>query len=522
MRRLKMAAIACCLASGTSTPALCAPKSAPPAPRTTEECMNQWRSLMSDPRPDNKGNGLPPDEMCQNSKKLPADEGRCKKIIEEVLKAYTDAETSVKSLCALVPRAYESRCNNQGDCQAGTSEFQKEYAAAIDRHNKNVRSLITRMDEMAKLGLNTSEQFAHDLQEMKSSIDFRMNTETSRRHGGATIADALRNHSGQDVETVMRILDHARKTSEISQAEIEQTIKSPYIFETLQASAVALDQKRDLEAYSRNLAQQSAEAQRISAVAQSSTNDMNSINGSTDGITLPSSLPGMPTASPGAVAGGLAIPAYQAGAFPSENEIAAPGTRAGNALASTRTYGEGVGALGAGTSLKRNASDGATVAQAKADSANDGSAASSNAPGTAKPKESLREALRLRMAKRGSASGDDFGAEATSGSKRKGGYALGPDGKPLVGASELDPNDPNAGRMPPMMMQNSETEGAVRAMVDDFERSLGGGRGPASVSDVANDILPSNTPSLFLRLKEVHVRCVKRGCVGQTRGKESI
>jgi hypothetical protein len=501
-------------------------------PKTTAECMSQWRGLMADPRPDSKGNGLPPDKMCENSRRLPADEGKCKMIYEEVLKAYTEAERSVKTLCDLVPQAYAARCDGQGTCQSGPSAFHEKYASALQTHNDNVRSLITKMDEMAHVGLNQSEKFANDLKELKGAMDPRLNTETARRHGGATVTDALRNHSGQDAEAVLRILQRARETSTISQSEIERSIKSPYIFESMQASAVALDQKRDLEQYSQSLAQQRTEAARVAATTQARSTDMSSVNGSGNGINLPSGMPAIPmAAAPAASGGDISVPsgsAYTPGAYASAGGIEAPAPGGGlrNSLAAGRVYGAGVGATSVGTSGTGSGSAGGVVASLAAETIGAGTAASSSPQTTAasRPGGSLRDSLRARLAARNGGGIGEGGEGAIASAGRRGGYATGPDGKPLVGAAELDPNDPNAGRMPPMAMQNSETEDAVKALVSDFENSMGGGAGrsPASESDISNAILASDTPSLFLRLKEVHVRCVKRGCVTQLHGKGKI
>ena len=499
-------------------------------PRTTAECMSQWRGLMADPRPDNKGNGLPPDKMCENSRRLPADEGKCKMIYEEVLKAYSEAERSVKSLCDLVPQAYAARCDGQGGCQQGTAAFQEKYAAALQTHNDNVRSLITKMDEMANVGMNQSEQLANDIKELKGAMDPRLNTETARRNGGSTVTEALRNHSGQDAEAVLRILQRARETSTISQSEIERSIKSPYIFESMQASAVALDQKRDLEQYSQSLAQQRTEATRVASTTQARSTDMSSVNGSGNGINLPSGMPAIPmAAAPAASGGDISVPsgsAYTPGAYASASGIEAPSPGGGvkNSLSTGMVYGAGMGATNVASSGTGSGSTGAVVASLPTDPAGNGTAASTspNTTAASKPGGSLRDSLRARLAARNGGIIGEGAEGAIASAGRRGGYATGPDGKPLVGAAELDSNDPNAGRMPPMAMQNSETEDAVKALVSDFESSLGGGRSPASEADVSNAILASDTPSLFLRLKEVHVRCVKRGCVTQLHGKGKI
>lgn len=497
-----------------------------PAPRTTAECMSQWRSLMADPRPDRHGNGLPPDDMCQNSRRLPADEGRCKKIYVEVINAYTEAETSVKKLCNLVPRAYAAQCDNQGDCLRATTAFQREYSAAIREHNENVRNLINRMDESAKLGMDASEQFAHDLKELKASTDMTISTETARRHGGSTIADALRNHSGQDAETVLRILQRARETSTISQQEIEQSIASPYVFESLQASAAALDQKRDLEEYSKSLSEQGAAVSRMAETGGGRGVSMSSVNGSGESSILPSGLPALQLAAPalGTTGGDVTAPAS---AYPSTSATAyvddaeAPSAR--RTPAARNQLGKGVSGTEVSATGKGVGVDGALVAATDSPSA-DGTAASSAGPtaGPGRTGPSIRDTLKARLARRAAALGEGVSGEDGARAGNRAGYAIGPDGRPLIGGATLDPDDPNAGRMPPMTMQNSETEDAVKALVNSFENSLGGGRSPASEIDGGNEILARDTPSLFLRLKEVHVRCVKRGCVTQVQGKGKI
>jgi len=499
------------LAGATGTPAVTPPYV---AARTERECMDQWRRWIPDPRPRaGTDEGLPPEKMCENSSQLPADGGRCKEIYEAILAAYSNAESSVQKVCALVPKAYAAQCDSQGKCLRGTAEFQQEYATNLSIHEKYVTQLIEEMDRMAKLGLETTEQYANDLKEFKASPDKTQATEKARRHGSGTIADAIEKHDGQDAESVLALLQKVRNSSTITDQELDR-VRSPYVFEQLQASATAFDQKRDLEEYARSLRSQQREAQsHATKIGQQSTN-MNSMSQSStpSGLNIPSAASAVASGPVGST--GYPVPQFSGGsAYPEgiEAKLASgPKARASSETASRGSTGNLLDlSIGAGKAS-------AVAAIAPAGSTAGSSAGEVNVSNASVPvKGSLRDELRARLARQRAATGAGKDDGASVGSDKEKAIAAGKkeaaEKEVLAASGEQFDNS----RIPAMLL-NSENEGAVKDLVNDFERSMSGDRSPASIdAQGGNEILTSESPSLFLRLKEVHERCLKRGCVAK-------
>jgi hypothetical protein len=255
--------------------------------------------------------------------------------------------------------------------------------------------------------------------------------------------------------------------------------------------------------------------------------DMNSVsNGGSSINDVPSSvslppMAGAPAAmnAPDSMAAYAPAPSLPGAAPDSQYEIHNGSTRPTSAFRSASA-----GAVGSANQLSPSTSAADARAKlAETATAGDGTV---NLTGASSPRAaSLRDTLRNRMGRAGasaSTSASDGGggtALSTAAVKdRKTARATGGS----VEAGLHEEFSAESGRMPPMAMQNSETASAVRELVDDFERSLGADRSPASVqAQDADVILSSESPSLFLRLREVHERCLKRACV-ITSGKGKI
>jgi|GEM_PF-4062671 len=485
-----------------------------PPPKTVNECLEQWRSRIADPRPNGKY-GLPPDQMCQNSMQITADQGRCKKIYEAVIEAYNNAAGSVKMVCELVPQAAAAKCDGQGNCVGGTAEFRKKYAENLEIHYGYVDELVKKMDEMGKLGLEVSEQYAADLREFKAAPDPTQPSDKARGHGGATAAEALRNHAGQDAESILNLIQKARQYSTITQNEVDR-MKSPYVFEQLQASATAFDQKRDLQEYAESLRNQQREAASQAVRLEQQSSNMNSL---TQASTLPAlgALGALP--SPGSVTGSAensaAYPVAQlSGSTPPPLTEVDASNQAGTPRA--RSVRAPIAAASAANQLAGATKVGGVVVAEGALASAPGAAAALNSTTASMPGgSSLREELRNKLARNSRSFRGMGGAEGATLSTGKEGRSA---AARAEAANEVLAETGSQFESAPIeaaMMKNSETEGAVKDMVNSFQNSLGD-RSPASNdTESGNEILTSESPSLFLRLKEVHVRCVKRGCVGR-------
>jgi hypothetical protein len=145
---------------------------------------------------------------------------------------------------------------------------------------------------------------------------------------------------------------------------------------------------------------------------------------------------------------------------------------------------------------------------------------------TTESSSNLRSSLRDQLARLGAGSstgsssmlpgGGKSGEGGTGGADSgKGTSAGGGIGSAGAGGSEGEGDFQAFGSSlgnPKVELSSSETDDSVKKLMEDFENSEGDGRDLASVME-GSGIGEIDGPSLFERLRQVHDRCMQRGCV---------
>jgi len=207
------------------------------------------------------------------------------------------------------------------------------------------------------------------------------------------------------------------------------------------------------------------------------------------------------------------------------------GNSAGSTANSNGTTAVGANPTAGGTSLLgKNGTNGIqnldTTSTATGTTSNDRSGSS------ATKGSSLREALRERLSQSmaessggggGSTSATNAGAAGGGTGSNASSGAVTPDllpmSMPIASDNVLEASSASVGGdlgNTDFSLAGSETDAAVKGMLKDF--GVGGAddhsaRGPASEAKSAPEILASDSPSLFMRTREVHQRSLKKGLV---------
>jgi hypothetical protein len=486
---------------------------------------------------------MTPENSCQENEKLPIDNGRCHAVYTKLQEVYRNAQNRLKQHCAEAPKLLENynNCANNtasANCTQQQTNLQDQAKTFVDEHRANIQMLQTELDNAHKQGVDAAKQIAENIKDLEQVPVEKRNEESvaAADAGAKSTNQAIHQvHSGQKAAELIQIIEQVRNASSISGDDVGRVDSLPAM-EVLTGAQMAKDLKADLSEFDRKLAQQQSDLKGASqktgnSVERHATLTDNTTKADAAGATAVAANSAGAAASSMAGAGGAAANAFGSaaggatgysgyGSSESEYEYnnSVSNAASGNLVAS-KSGKNGTAKVATATSL-----EGKKVANLEGTQTSTGT---SKLPGD-------RSALRDRLKQRLNAGSEGESANGET-SQAKTGTKIGADGKPIANSTrklgaganlsseELSLLTPgtrlgNQG----FSLQGSETDASVQELVRDFEGHLEGeGRGLASEqknSTNFDDIGSENGADLFLRMKDVFERCLKRGCVSASRG----
>jgi hypothetical protein len=508
--------------------------------------------------------GVKPNDPCPEQDLYDAQERKCSTNLDKLRDIDKELRAIMKEKCENAAEIEKLAAGNNGqqkDSQDGSSDVYKKGKNINDREFTKLGELKGQVKKMRAFYAEIAEgakQIQQKVNERASGDPTGKDEHTDKlREAGSHRGEAPSNNQQAKsffkdaLGNVANLVSKAR-SSGISRSEAEQ-IKTPLTAEPLKIAAATTDWEKQIEARQKVVQSQGMLYQQNNATTTGRSSGLGDANKDSTGGQAASSS-GSGSGSGGSDAAGSMGQAAQAMQAASGLAGAAGGGGASSSAADSGAGGYSSGAYDTGGSYSPGATAAETSTGGALSNTKGGQSSLKNKDGVGKidnleslvktdgktgtgitgssstKGSSLREALRERLnqsigesqsgggttgASMAEGGGGGTGSSASSG-------AVTPDLLPASTSVASDnPLEASTGSVggdlgnTDFSLAGSETDAAVKGMLKDFGvgEDLAGDRGPASEQQLAPEILASDSPSLFMRTRDVHQRSLKKGLV---------
>lgn len=512
-----------------------------------------------------KSFGVDPRDPCPEQKMYDRAQNNCEKNLSQLREIDGRLRGIMKEKCQNaeeITKAAAANSGKQDDSMNKASDVNKRGADINKREYETLGQLSQKVKEMRKFYAELA-QGAKEIQEKvtdKASQDpqgkdehtDRLRDAGSHRGSAPVNNEQAKNFFKDSLGTVASMVSKARDGG-ISKADVDQ-IKTPLTAEPLKIAAAADDWDKQIQARQKVVQSQgSLYGENKNTTNERSGNLGDSNKNQTGGQAASSNGSGSGSGGDGAGANmGQAAQAMQAA---SGLAGGGSGSGSGGSSGGTGEYGSYADNSGSGNSYGSTAGGAGGSAGPNSYSSKTGQSNGTGGDGTNKianldnivkgdgkngdvvttgasaspgKGSSLRDAMRERLSQYSSGGGSGGSSGATEGGGSGGTGANASSGAVPTGllpatasVASDNPLEASSGSVggdlgnTDFSLAGSDTDAAVKGMLKDFGLGDGeGGRGPASEAEhQAPEILASDSPSLFMRTRETHLRSLKKGLV---------
>lgn len=498
-------------------------------PTSTKDCIENPKSQPAIPNPNLTEEKI--DEACYTNESAPLDQGICRKTLTATQKSYDTYVKKLKTACQMVDEynRYDT-CIKQQTCLTKFTQLNKKTAGLIDGMLNQLKDLIGKLEEAKKASKNKINEIGQSVAmiepeatRLQTAAGMIQNAQANANDAAAklggvadsgmsTVESAYYNqNNGMKAADILKLA--AATQSGISESSLEST-QSPLVGEQLYAAYVAEVTQKNFEIELQRLGAQKSQ---LLGNAESSTDSQQKLGAIDPNAKVSGASPESAAAAPKAAGGfnpnGLAA-LSGLGAIADNQPATTPGNYYIPArLASTEAFSDAISSSDKAAALAAENKKAQIEAKVPGSTEKNLPLAKGSSGKSKMPGGKAAAGLANQAANSEGSIASPTGEKNIETDKQKNSKAPKEKTKENL-LSSFENTDLSRG----LELAGSETDSFIDGVVKDLEdkEKSSSTRDPASERiSGAHDIGAENGPSLFIRMRHVYEKCIKKSCVSK-------